>query len=86
MITTLTFLGTAEHILAERSEPMHYRDITQAALDAGILVTQGKTPEATLDWSAIQEALYLLSIPGMGESIREGLQTPLTECSADPGW
>jgi len=33
------------------------------------------------DWRSIQETLYLLSIPGMRESIREGLQTPLTECS-----
>jgi prevent-host-death family protein len=33
------------------------------------------------DWRAIQETLYLLSVPGMRESIRQGLQTPLDECS-----
>jgi antitoxin YefM len=33
------------------------------------------------DWRAIQETLHLLSIPGMRESIREGLKTPLSECS-----
>ena len=33
------------------------------------------------DWRSIQETLYLLSIPGMRESIRQGLQTPLDECS-----
>ena len=33
------------------------------------------------DWHAIQETLYLLSMPGMRESIREGLQTPLEECT-----
>ena len=33
------------------------------------------------DWRSIQETLYLLSVPGMRESIREGLQTPLDECS-----
>ena len=33
------------------------------------------------DWCSIQETLYLLSVPGMRESIREGLQTPLAECS-----
>ncbi len=38
------------------------------------------------DWRAVQETLYLLSIPGMRESIREGLETPLDECSKDPGW
>jgi antitoxin YefM len=29
------------------------------------------------DWSSIQETLYLLSMPGMGESIKEGMATPL---------
>ena len=33
------------------------------------------------DWRSIQETLYLLSVPGMRESIRQGLQTPLEECS-----
>jgi prevent-host-death family protein len=33
------------------------------------------------DWQAMQETLYLLSIPGMRESIREGMQTPVEECS-----
>lgn len=33
------------------------------------------------EWNSIQETLYLLSIPGMRESIREGMRTPLDECS-----
>ncbi len=33
------------------------------------------------DWRSIQETLHLLSIPGMRESIREGLNTPIEECS-----
>ena len=33
------------------------------------------------DWSAIQETLYLLSIPGMGESIKSGLAISIEECS-----
>lgn len=33
------------------------------------------------NWQSIQETLYLLSIPGMRESIREGLNTPLSDCS-----
>ncbi len=33
------------------------------------------------DWSSIQETLYLLSIPGMRESILEGLNTPIEDCS-----
>ena len=38
------------------------------------------------DWRSIQETLYLLSVPGMRESIREGMALPTEECSEDPGW
>jgi prevent-host-death family protein len=31
-------------------------------------------------WRSIQETLFLLSIPGMRESIREGMVTPLADC------
>ncbi len=44
----------------------------------------GKRANAVLvaeeDWHAVQETLHLLSIPGMRESIREGLETPVNEC------
>jgi len=38
------------------------------------------------DWRAIQETLHLLSIPGMRESIREGLKTPVEDCSDTVDW
>ena len=38
------------------------------------------------DWRAIQETLYLLSIPGMRESIRKGLKTPPKKCDPDLKW
>jgi PHD/YefM family antitoxin component YafN of YafNO toxin-antitoxin module len=38
------------------------------------------------DWRSIQETLYLVSMPGMRESIREGMAAPVEECSEDPGW
>lgn len=34
----------------------------------------------------VDDTEYLLSIPGMRESIIEGNNTPLDECSEDPGW
>lgn len=34
------------------------------------------------DWRAIQEALYLTSIPGMRESIIQGRNNPIEKCSA----
>lgn len=38
------------------------------------------------DWNALRETVFLLSVPGMRESIREGLATPASDCSQDPGW
>lgn len=38
------------------------------------------------DWRSIQETVYLLSIPGMREAIREGLATPLEECDRELEW
>lgn len=38
------------------------------------------------DWSAIQETLELLSIPGMRDSIKQGINTPLTDCSDELEW
>ncbi len=38
------------------------------------------------DWSAIQETLYLLSVPGMRESIKTGLATPIQECDQELNW
>jgi prevent-host-death family protein len=50
----------------------------------------GKRSSAVLiseeDWKAIEETLYLASIPGMRESIKKGLKTPVGKCSEEPGW
>ncbi len=50
----------------------------------------GKRGNAVLlseaDWNAIQETLHLVSIPGMRESILEGLATPPEGLSDHPGW
>lgn len=47
---TLSFTDAAEQILETHGgrQPMHYRDLTVAALEAGLVSTAGKTPEATL--------------------------------------
>lgn len=50
----------------------------------------GKNTTAVLvseeDWRAVQETMYLLSIPGMRESILAGMTEPLEDTSAEPGW
>jgi antitoxin YefM len=38
------------------------------------------------DWNAMQETMHLLSVPGMRESIIEGLATPADQCEKEPGW
>jgi antitoxin YefM len=67
-----------------------YRLLDQAAETHEPIQITGKRHHGVLlaeeDWRAIQETLYLLSIPGMRESIRKGLTTPLRKTSAKPGW
>lgn len=50
----------------------------------------GKHKSAVLiaaeDWRSIEETLYLLSIPGMRESIIEGINTPVEKCSKKIKW
>ena len=50
----------------------------------------GKRHSAVLvseaDWRAIQETLYLASIPGMRASIRRGLRTPVEKCYEGLDW
>lgn len=38
------------------------------------------------DWRAIQETLYLKSVPGVWESIEEGMKESIEECSDDLPW
>ena len=54
------------------------------------IVIAGQNSNAVLlseaDWASVQETLYLLSVPGMRESIREGLTTPIEECDRALEW
>ncbi|MHB8869423.1 MAG: type II toxin-antitoxin system Phd/YefM family antitoxin [Thermoleophilia bacterium] len=38
------------------------------------------------DWRAVQETLHLISIPGMRESIREGIAAPVEDLEDQLGW
>jgi prevent-host-death family protein len=38
------------------------------------------------DWNSIQETLYLLSIPGVRESIKEGMEADISDCSEELDW
>lgn len=77
-------------ITASEARANLYRLIDEAASSHQPLLISGKRNKAVLvseeDWEAIQETLFLLSIPGMRESIREGMKTPVDECAEDPDW
>ena len=67
-----------------------YRLIDEASESHEPILITGKRANAVLvseeDWRAIQETIYLLSIPGMRESIREGMEIPISKCSKEVGW
>ena len=67
-----------------------YRLIDEAARSHSPVVITGRRGNAVLiaeeDWNAINETLYLLSIPGMRESIREGMESALDDCEKELDW
>jgi antitoxin YefM len=67
-----------------------YRLIDQATESHQPIVISGKRTSAVLvsaeDWEAIQETLYLLSVPGMRESIKAGMAEPVESCAKELDW
>ncbi|KAA8977830.1 type II toxin-antitoxin system Phd/YefM family antitoxin [Halospina sp. K52047b] len=77
-------------ITATEARSNLYRLIDETAESHQPVVITGKRNNAVLvseeDWAAIQETLFLLSVPGMRESIREGMDTPTDECEEELDW
>ena len=67
-----------------------YRLIDQTVESHEPIIITGKRSSAVLlsaeDWSAIQETLYLLAVPGMRESIKTGMAEPLAKSSKALKW
>ena len=67
-----------------------YRLIDETTQSHKPILITGKRGNAVLlaeqDWNAINETLYLVSMPGMRESIRQGLETSLEDCKTDLDW
>ena len=83
-------IGDVKTITASKARANLYRLVEQAVQSSEPVQITSKRGSAVLvsvqDWNAIQETVYLLSIPGMRESIRKGLETPIDQCSESPGW
>src|SRR5207247_8505590 len=67
-----------------------YQLLDEAAESHEPIQITGKRSNAVLisedDWRSIQETLFLVSIPGMRDSIRKGMAEPLAGTYTHPGW
>jgi len=67
-----------------------YRLIEETLESHQPIVIKGKKGNAVIlsedDWNSINETLYLLSVPGMRDSIVEGLNAPIDECAEELDW
>ena len=83
-------MSQRRNLTASEARSKLYRLVDEVAESHEPVVITGRRSDAVLlsaeDWYAAQETLYLLSIPGMRESIRRGLKTPLAKTSDKPGW
>lgn len=67
-----------------------YRLLDQTSETHQPITISGKRNSAVLvsseDWESIQETLYLLTVPGMRESIKQGMAEPIENCPKELDW
>jgi antitoxin YefM len=67
-----------------------YKLIDDTSVNHEPVVITGKRGNAVLlaedDWNAINETLHLLSVPGMRESILEGMQESIDSAATKLNW
>ena len=77
-------------ITATEARKSLYRLLDEVSKSHEPVQITGKRGNAVLiaedDWRAVQETLYLHSVPGMKESIVEGMKTPVDECDEELDW
>ena len=77
------------HMNASEAGEKLDRLLDEAATDHEPVLITGRRSNAVLvaedDWNAIQETLYLLSVPGMRESVVDGMVIPSDLCEKEPG-
>lgn len=86
----ITYAFDVTSIRATHARSKLYQLLDEAAASHEPIKITGRRANGVLiaedDWRSIQETLYLLSIPGMRESIRKGMKEPLEKSSTAPGW
>lgn len=77
-------------VTASEARANLYRLIDETNESHQPIVISGKRSSAVLvsmaDWDAIQETLYLLSVPGMRESVKKGMAEPLQKSARELKW
>lgn len=77
-------------ITATKARANFYSLLDEVAESHEPIQIAGKRNSAVLvseeDWRAVQETLYLLSVPGMRDSIVKGLKTPVEKCADKLSW
>lgn len=86
----ITHAFSMQSVTATTARSMIYKLLDDASDSHEPIQITGKRSSAVLvaeeDWRAIQESLYLISIPDMRESIRSGLATPVAACAKKLDW
>jgi len=86
----LTYGLTMQTVSATTARSMIYKLLDDAADSHEPIQITGKRSNGVLvsenDWRAIQETLYLVSVPGMRDSILSGLKTPIEDCANELAW
>ncbi len=77
-------------VTASEARSNLYKLIDETAVTSEPVQITGKRTDAVLvsidDWQAMQETLHLLSMPGMRDSIRKGMKTPVKDCLESLDW
>jgi len=77
-------------LTASKARANLYGLLDEAAESHEPIQITGKRNKAVLvseeDWKSMQETLYLLSVPGMRESIIQGLKVPAGKCGRKLNW
>jgi prevent-host-death family protein len=80
-MTTITATEARKHLYKLVDDVSDTHEPVQITGKRGNAVLVGED-----DWRAVQETLFLVSIPGMRESIIEGMATPPEELDSELVW
>ena len=67
------------YTLIDEASEMHEPTLITGKRNNAVLLSEE-------DWRSVQETLYLISIPGMRESIIKGMKTSLSKTSGNLKW